>query len=370
MAIVNSLFATAIEKWLPKMVAQLNQKVNDRKNEPNLLFKSALTESLSTDMRWDSNDFNGSVYLADVVSLDSSLPLRKRDSLTRASGFIPKVGHKTYMGEKELSDLLQLQAKGTREAEVVKKVLADVPRLVKGIEWLNEVAFEQALSTGYTLFPSVENAADSIRLNFGYKDDHFLKTAIIWGNANFTPLTDIENMIKAADNEGRSIGVLWIPKAKMTQIRNSTEGKLLAANYRSSISVVTNNVLSNLPTPPQSVMIEAMREEYGVDIIVIDNHFRRQTLSGGYTNATGWDGNNIVGTPAGKVGRLVYSQTVEEQHPVNGVNYEKSGSYILVSKWGDNDPIKEYTGVQALCCPVIDGAEDIFVLQTNLANNA
>ncbi len=368
MAIVNSIFATAIEKWLPKMVARLNTKTNDRKDEPTLLFKSALTESFSTDMRWDSNDFNGSVYLADIVALDSSLPLRKRDSLRRTSGNIPKLGHKTFMGEKELSDLLQLQAKGTMEAEVVKKVLADVPRLVKGVEWLNEVAFEQGLSTGLCLFPSPESKNDGVRLDFGYDSNHFLKTAVVWGQANYTPLTDIENMIKAADNEGKSIGVLWIPKAKMTQIRNSTEGKLLAANYRNSISVVTNNVLTNLPTPPQSIMIEAMQEEYGVSIIIVDNHFRRQTLSGGYETATGWDADNIVGTPTAKVGRLVYSQTVEEQRPVNGVNYEKSGSYILVSKWGDNDPLKEWTGVQALCCPVIDGAEDIFVLQTDQAN--
>ena len=360
MAIVNTIFASVVEKWFNPIVAKVNEKINDKNEEPNLLFKQALVEELSTDMRWDSTDFNQSIYLADVVSLDSSLPLRKRDSVQRATGLIPKVGHKAFLSEKVLSDLFVLQAKGVKEEEIVKKVLNDVPRLVKGIEYLNELTFEQALSTGVCIYPSLEGASTGIRLNFGYKDDNFLKVANKWSTAQATPLSDIERLITKAKNNGDSIGVIWLSKTAFNRIRTSEEGKILAANYAGQI--FTNS--AKLLTPPQSRMINALRDEYGVEFIIVDSTFRRQSLSGGYNTATGWEEEAVVGTATNKVGRLVYSATVEEQRKVESVTYSKAGSYILVSKWSDNDPIKEWTGAQALVCPVIDQAESIYVLKS------
>ena len=41
---------------------------------------------------------------------------------------------------------------------------------------------------------------------------------------------------------------------------------------------------------------------------------------------------------------------------------EKSGTHVLISKFGDTDPLVEYTAAQALCIPVIDGVNSIYRL--------
>ena len=42
--------------------------------------------------------------------------------------------------------------------------------------------------------------------------------------------------------------------------------------------------------------------------------------------------------------------------------YQKAGDYTLISKYSTNDPVEEYTAGQALCLPVIDGADGIYLL--------
>jgi hypothetical protein len=55
----------------------------------------------------------------------------------------------------------------------------------------------------------------------------------------------------------------------------------------------------------------------------------------------------------------------EETNPVADVTYEKSGSFILVSKYSDNDPLEEFTTAQALVLPVIDGGNSVYVLHAD-----
>ena len=66
--------------------------------------------------------------------------------------------------------------------------------------------------------------------------------------------------------------------------------------------------------------------------------------------------------PSSTVGRLVYGTLAEETNPVQDVDYQKSGSHILVSKYSKTDPLEEFTAAQALCMPVIDGADSIYML--------
>ena len=74
---------------------------------------------------------------------------------------------------------------------------------------------------------------------------------------------------------------------------------------------------------------------------------------------------HIVGLPGENVGRLVYGTLAEETNPVAGVNYQKSGSHILVAKYSKTDPLKEFTTAQALALPVIDGVDGIYILHAN-----
>lgn len=366
MAEVHSLFAEYIDKAFPQVVAKVTEKINDRNNESKLIFKEALDEELSVDMRWDSNDFNDKIFVAEVVAMDSSLPLRKRGVVSRATGTIAKQGVKYSFNEKQISDLTILKARGEQASTIAAKVLNDVPRVIKSIEYANEVTFEQGLSTGQASLPySDGDDKKVVRVSYAYPSANITKASKVWTANDATPITDLrEKIFDKADADDNEVKVLWISKTYLNLIRKSAEGKELAANYAGQVIV---NV-ANLPLPTTSRLIAALKDEFSLDdVVVVDSHFKSQDKDGKEKGITGWATGNVVGTSAKKVGRLVYSRLVEEDYPTEGVSYQKSGKYILVSKWATTDPKREFTGGQAICVPVIDNPSSVYVLQADKA---
>lgn len=78
MADVNtSLFSEIIDKYFHPIVSKVTEYFNDSKKEPNLLYPTMLQEEYSADLTWDTASFNNSIVAADVVSMDSPLPLKR-----------------------------------------------------------------------------------------------------------------------------------------------------------------------------------------------------------------------------------------------------------------------------------------------------
>ena len=100
----TSLFSEIVEKYFRLVIGKITEKFNGNKTEPVLLHKTMLTEEYSADLSWGSTELNHSIVAADVVSLDSSLPLKKRGKIGNASGTIAKLGVK--FRRRELDDLV------------------------------------------------------------------------------------------------------------------------------------------------------------------------------------------------------------------------------------------------------------------------
>ena len=98
---------------------------------------------------------------------------------------------------------------------------------------------------------------------------------------------------------------------------------------------------------------------------IVDSSFEVQNADGTTKTVRPWEEASVVGIPNEIVGRLVYGTLAEETNPVDGVSYQKSGSFLLISKYSHNDPLEEYTSGQALCLPVLDGANGIYLLNAN-----
>lgn len=368
MADVNtSLFSEIIDKYFHPIVSKVTEYFNDSKKEPNLLYPTMLQEEYSADLTWDTASFNNSIVAADVVSMDSPLPLKKRSTLSLATGKIPKMGIAFYMGEKVISDINIMGLRGANEAQIASKVLNDVPRAVKGIYYRNEILFEQGLSTGEVLVPSDENTGVGVRVRFGYKSENMFHALIAkWGDAGYTPCDDIRQMFDKADEDGNTIAAVMMSKKYFDLLRHSEQGKLLAANYLKLVFSTT----ANLPVPSNGTMIAALADEYNAQFIVVNNTFRTEAADGSKKKVCAWEEANVVAIPSTNVGRLFYGTLVEESKPVNGVDYQKSGTYILVSKYSENNPYKEYTTAQSISLPVIDNADQIYVLHADALSSA
>lgn len=358
----NTLFSGLVDKFFRAVVGKITERYNDKSKEQSLLHKTMLAEEYSADLTWGSTELNHSVVAADVVSLDSSLPLKRRGSLAVASGKLPKLGIKYSKGEKAISDINVMIARGTDEATVASKLFDDASKVIKAIDVRTEIMFLQALSTGQTLVEDADNVGTGIRVDFGYKPEHiFGCTATDWSAPDSTPQDDIQQLFDKANEDGNTIAHVFLSKRYFDFFRRSAQGRTLAATHLNQ--VVIDPALT--PVPGCATFLEALADEYGATFHVVDAAFKVERPDGTTTAVRPWAEESIVGVPAEQVGRLVYGTLAEETNPVAAVDYQKSGSHILVSKYSTTDPLKEFTAGQSLCIPVIDGVDGIYVLHAD-----
>lgn len=360
----QTLFPELMEKYFGKVVGKVTEKYNGENKKPELLHKTMLTDEYSADLSWGSTELNNVILAADVVSMDASIPLKKRGKIGNAGGKLAKVALKYRKGEKEISDLNIMISRGTDEATIAAKVLNDVPRCIGGVEYRNEMLFEQALSSGAMLVEEgEENEGVGIRVTFVPSQNECKARVADWvtNPTIATPQEDVQQMFDKADNDQRTIGLVFISKKYFEAWRKSRNGKELTANFQQHQFTAS----TVLPTPGRALFKQAIEDEYGAEFRIVNNTFKVQKPDGSEKTVRPWVEANVVGIPQENIGRLVYGTLAEETNPVNGVDYQKSGSYILVSKYSHNDPLEEFTSGQALCLPVLDGAEGIYILHAD-----
>ena len=357
----KSLFFEITDKYLEGVIGKIVDKYNDEYQQQTYLHLTMLQEEYSADLIWSSSEFSNNIVAADVVSMDSSLPLKKRDTLSTAVGQIPKIGISFARSEKFLSDIAVMAARGAREAEIAAKVLADASRAINGIVVRTEILFQMGLSTGVILVEDSSNPSIGVRASFGYKDENMfnVKNGKRWGESGAAPLDDLEQLFDKAAADGNSIGGIMLSKSYFNKLRNSEQGKQLAAIFAGQVIVS----LDALMTPSREVMLNALADEFGCPFRIIDSSFRIEGKDGTTKTVKPWAEANVVGVPSlDNVGRLVYGSLAEEARPVQDVSYVKAGSHILVAEFGETNPLREYTTAQSLCIPVIDNAQSIYVL--------
>lgn len=359
---LRSLFAEYVDKYFARVIGKIVEKFNGKKQESPLLHKTMLTEEYSADLKWGSTDINHSVVAADVVALDSPLPLKKRDTLSNATGELPKLGVKYRKGEKLISDINVARARSADEATICAKIFDDTTKCIRSMDVRKEILFRRGLSTGQILVTNEDNDGTGIRVSFGYKEDHiFHALGTAWLGATPTPQDDVQQLFDKAAEDGNSINHVYLTKRYFDAFRRSEQGKLLAANYNGL--VITDKAL--LPTSSRSNFLDVLADEYGATFHIVEGTFKVQNPDGSEKNADAWREANIVGTPEEVVGRLVYGTLAEETNPVANVTYQKAGSHVLISKYSKTDPLEEFTAAQAICLPVIDNADGIYVLHAD-----
>jgi hypothetical protein len=355
-----TLFVEFVKKWFPSLAGKIIEKINDSKNPVTYLFKTMLKLELSPDLKWDSLSASKSIVAADVVAMDSPLPLKKRDAMSTAHGSIPKLGMKMQKSEKLLTDIQVMRARGATETQITQKIFEDVPRCITGIHERLEYMFLKALSTGTMLVPDEENVGAGIRVQFGYKPENSYGVITKWGEEGYEPISDIERVLSSASEIGDVITTIALDKASYNLIRKSEESKAL---YAASIGNFTgNNAI--IPTPSQFDAI--IEDEYKVKFLVIDRAVRYEK-DGKQVSIKPFAENTLVFLTTEQVGRLVYGILAEETNPVSGVTYQKVDGYILISKYSNNDPLREFTTSQALVLPVIENVDSIYILNTQEA---
>lgn len=356
----QSLYIDYIKKYFPKLVLGITEKINGKENPDPYYYKNMLGLDYSPDGRWESLVGDYTRVSADIVAMDSSLPLKTRDSFARASGDLPKIGMELYLNEKQMSDIDAMVAMRLDVATITSKIFADTPRVITGVMERLEYMTLRGLSHGVAL-ADTENVGTGVRVDYGYLPANQRGVGVLWSTpATSKPIDDIQKVVDLASNKGLRITKAYTDQATVNALLNSEQVKQKFA-FSLGMQVVPNSIL---PTPSIVQANAILLADFGFTIEVIKRSVITQ-IDGVNTAQNPWKTGTIVFTVDAKVGNLVWTRLAEQNHPVNGVEYQTADTFILVSKFRTNRPsLREYTTSQARAIPVITNVDRIFTLDT------
>lgn len=352
----KSIFKQYIDKWFLPIISAVVETFNGKEMEQTYLFKTMLRKEFSPTLKWGSLSADGRTVLADIVAMDTSLPLKKRDSIKKAEGDIPKLGMKLYLNEKTMSEINILTLRNDREADIVRKLFTDSKKCYVGVLEQLEYMFHQALSSGFTVISDDENVGQGIRLDFQHPDDNKFGVQLPWSNTDAKPIDDIENVLERAKQNGHTIMYIMMDRTTYNHFRSRQDVKEL---YGASISFYG----ANPPRPTMEQLNETLQSNYGVSVQVIDRTFVRER-NGIQTTVKGWNEGAVVFTTSLDMGTLTYGELAEQSHPVEGVSYETVEEFILLSKYRKNDPLREFSSSQALAVPVLNNLHSLYIMSS------
>lgn len=357
----QSLFVQFLA-YFKAIAKSIEEKVNGKKTELTYLYKEMLTEELSVDLQWKSLTVNSNIVAADIVALDSSLPLKKRDSFGTASGDIPKLGMKLQLTEKQMSDIDVLKARNVETSVLVDKIFQDQVKATMGVHEKLEFIFLQGLSTGVGLVEDENNVGTGIRVDYGYLADNKFGASVKWSEANAKPIDDIKRIVKEAKAKGDMIKVLMMSDTTFDKLAEN-------AQTRENFAFSQNFVGTNIPTPDLEQVNGLMQRKFGLTIVVVDRTVTTER-DGVRTVHNPWATDNVIFLTSPKVGKLAYGILAEETRKSPKATYEKSGSFILLKKWSTEEPFAEFTSSQCLALPVINNVSSIYLLNCEEADSS
>lgn len=345
----QSQFIAFIRKWFTATLRIILARINGSEQAPNYLHEQLLRREYSVTGMWETVQFDGTLVAADYVALDSSLPLKSRDSMGSVTGKIPKMGLEKQKNEQEIQDLQTMQSQNVPETTLVRRLFNDVESVVGGIKERNEASFLQGFSTGIALVNDDTKPGAGVRIDYGYKNENKFGVSKLWSDATSTPLTDINTRILSkASKDGKRVNRVYVDLATMNNIKKTAEAKDL---YAVSIGNFSD---TNRPTPSTSRLNDAVRAEYGFEFVVVDRSVTVEDKAGNRSTFKPWAAGMVAATTSDTVGAIFYSTPAEANARVGGVEYETVDDYILVSMFRVNRPsLAEVTNAQARVAPVI-----------------
>lgn len=353
---VQSQFVEYIRKIFPRL-QNVVDTVNGKRNGDNkrtYLHKSMLRKVYSADQKWSNAAVNTTYVAADMVSMNSPLPIKSRDAIAHANGSLPKIGMKKIMFESDINAVNIMKAQGAEWTNIANKLTSDPIACSVGIDEQNEANFLTGLSNGIVAVEDENNTGTALRINFGYPPENCFGVE----TQNELTLDDIKRVLAYADNNGDTIITICIALSTYNKLRQTQGAKELVANYRGQ----TFDSNTKLPVPTASLFDEAFADDNnGVAFLKIDRSIISEK-NGKRKPYKPWNQNKLIFLTTEEVGALVWGTLAEKTNPVEGVVYSTVDEYKLISRYRTTEPFTETTSGQALVLSVIENVDQIYSL--------
>lgn len=356
-----SMFIEWISSIWPKLGLYVKEKTAPIKRT--YLHKTMLRKVYSPDQKWEGTSAKTTYVAADMVAMDSPLPIKKRGSIATSNGKLPKVGMKKIMRETEINTVNIMkahyatattdEAKKAEKRRILQNLTNDGVACSIGIDEKNEANFLTGLSDGVVLVEDEENTGTGLRVDYGYLDENTFGT-IVKGHVSYE---DFENVKKKADADGNTIVKVMVATSKLNEIRKERWARELVADAEDKVYTDT----TTLKVPSKKKFIAALEDEFDIKVEEVDRTVIFEK-NGKQKSVKPWNAERIIFLCNEEVGSLVYGTLAEATNPVEGVKYATVDEYKLISKYSKTDPLQEFTNGQALVLPVIEDVDQIYIL--------
>ena len=301
---------------------------------------------------------NESRPLADVVAYDTSYPEKARPTLTKLSGELPAIRVMRQMSETDLNSFMQFnQMKDPDTEAVISLVFGDIQycfgAVMNRLSWLGF----QALSKGVISLSAANNAGVVTEDDIDFQISNKSGASVVWSAAANTtkPITDIMALCDSARiNNGVIFSKILMSRTSFSYFRKSAE--TINFVFGKSGSGVTK--YPNLTTINENLALDGLPM-----IDIIDVYLQYENKDHTIANLQAWDEGKIAFLPQDEVGNILDCKTAEEEFPPIQVLQQKK-DLVLLSKWSENAPIREFTSGAANAFPAVKLANMVFLMNS------
>jgi hypothetical protein len=305
-----------------------------------------------------------------IVDIDAPAPMRGNNTIEKYFGAIPSIKEKFVMKQSELRDLMaleesQLLGGNASVRALITKLYDHVSVAAVAGDKRVDILLLQAMST-LAMDVSVTNNPDGAALGtIDLLPKAYQKQGVpvVWTDAaNAKPVDDIDNFIEyISTNFGRGFGRLVMSRSLWRTFRAT-------AQVQSRLVSFFNIGKQAATYAPTLQAVNEMFDQNGWPPIVLINDVIGVEKDGNISSFKFFDANNVSFLPDGMIGTLKNAVPMERIKPIQTKAYADFGP-TLISKWGEDDPYREYTAMEMNACPALN-TDAIFLLKTTTVQSS
>lgn len=355
-----------MERSLIKQVNRKNMaaRLNTRYVKP-VYYPNFFGEKKKTSLKFETlTGEKGAPVIADVISFDASAPQKTRETIGKISGDIPKTAVKRGMNESDYYEYQQLvrDAQGDADQiEILNLAFKDQDFVYNAIRGRMEWWSMQLMSRG-GFHLSAKNNNGVVTAEFvgcGMPAENKRKSSFDWSDAaKANGLQDIEDTVIAASENGVTIRYVVMHTADFSLLKKQkTTFETLKSWVNTTSKMLVTKKLINEYLAEQEIPVQIVTVNPSVRIE--DAAHRRRTVNP-------WERKRICFLEDLKVGDIQHGPiAAESSAALQKIALMIKQGFVLITKWSELEPFKEWTKAEANAIPVVNDPEAVFILKAD-----
>ena len=304
----------------------------------------------------------GAKVMADVVALDSNVPLKGREFIEKIKGEIPKIevgrskNERDFFRINELRNAVALYPNNANiKSQLINAIYDDGVFVVDAINARLEHMGKSLLSKGQYI------VKDGVKIDFKVKTENASLDWFLPANKDtFDPIEDFRKAQAEALKKGFRYTTAVMDLATFNQFVKSKKVVGFTASF-------AQNALGISQEPTLVQLNTALAAQNLPTITIWESYVNEEAKDGSITATSGWELGNIHLATSTDFGATQYTISPEANIDLNETSKTTVNDFILVSVLGEANPMRVLTKGTAFATPVLNNTRQKLILKTKLS---